>query len=81
MLPFKKGPFVLAIASQVPIVPVYCAGTFDIMPKGTLWVRPKPVTIRVGEPIETTGLSYEDREDLLQRTQVQIEALRDVGES
>jgi 1-acyl-sn-glycerol-3-phosphate acyltransferase len=81
MLPFKKGPFVLAIASQVPIVPVYCAGTFDIMPKGTLWVRPKPVTIRVGEPIETTGLSYEDREDLLQRTQVQIEVLRDAGES
>ena len=81
LLPFKKGPFVLAIASQVPIVPVYCAGTFAIMPKGTLWVRPKPVTIRVGEPIETEGLRYEDREDLLQRTRVQIEALRDRGES
>lgn len=81
LLPFKKGPFVLAIASQVPIVPVYCAGTFAIMPKGTLWVRPKPVTIRVGEPIETEGLRYEDREDLLQRTRVQIEALRDMGES
>src|SRR5713101_2146493 len=27
LLPFKKGPFVVAIAAQVPLVPVYCAGT------------------------------------------------------
>ncbi|MEE8135241.1 MAG: lysophospholipid acyltransferase family protein [Gemmatimonadales bacterium] len=80
MLPFKKGPFVLAIASQVPLVPVYCAGTFGIMPKGTLWVRPLPVTLRLGEPIETKGLTYDDREDLLQRTRAAIEALREAGD-
>ena len=81
MLPFKKGPFVLAIAAQAPLMPVYCANTFEIMPKGTLWVRPRPVTIRIGEPIATDGLTYEDREDLLQRTRTAIEALRDRGAS
>jgi len=80
MLSFKKGPFVLAIASQVPMIPVYCAGTFDIMPKGTLWVRPHPVTLRLGQPIETKGLTYDDREALLLQTRAAIEALRDKGD-
>lgn len=81
LLPFKKGPFVLAIASQVPLVPVFCAGTFGIMPKGSMRVRPHPVTLRLGEPIETKGLTYDDREDLLRRTRAAIMALRDVGDS
>jgi len=76
LLPFKKGPFVFAIASQVPLVPIYCAGTFDILPKGSIWVRPKPVTLMFGEPISTKGLVYEDREQLMARTRAVIERLR-----
>lgn len=77
LLPFKKGPFVLAIAAQVPIVPVYCAGTFTIMPKGSLFVRPHPVTVVFGSPIATEGLTYEAREEVLRRTRAAIEALRE----
>jgi 1-acyl-sn-glycerol-3-phosphate acyltransferase len=76
LLPFKKGPFVFAIASQVPLVPIYCAGTFDILPKGSIWVRPKPVTLMFGEPISTEGLAYEDREKLMAQTRTVIERLR-----
>jgi len=79
--PFKKGPFVFAIASQVPIVPVYCAGTFDILRKGSIWVRPHPITLYFGEPIPTAGLTYEDREALLERTRAVIMGFRiDAGE-
>jgi 1-acyl-sn-glycerol-3-phosphate acyltransferase len=79
--PFKKGPFVFAIASKVPIVPVYCAGTFDILRKGSIWVRPHPVTLYFGEPIPTAGLTYEDREALLERTRAVIMGFRiDAGE-
>jgi 1-acyl-sn-glycerol-3-phosphate acyltransferase len=78
---FKKGPFVFAIASQVPIVPVYCAGTFDILRKGSIWVRPHPITLYFGEPIPTAGLTYEDREALLERTRAVIMGFRiDAGE-
>jgi 1-acyl-sn-glycerol-3-phosphate acyltransferase len=77
LLPFKKGPFVLAIAAQVPLVPVYSAGTFDLMPKGSLRLRPHPVALLFGTPIETTGMSYEDRERLSVETRRAIEALRD----
>ena len=73
LLPFKKGPFVLAIAAQVPVVPVYCANTFGILPKGSIWIRPRPITLYFGEPIPTTGLDYEHRHNLLKQTQSVIE--------
>ena len=79
--PFKKGPFVFAIASKVPVVPVYCAGTFDILRKGSIWVRPHPITLYFGELIPTEGMSYEDREALMERARSVIVGFRiDAGE-
>jgi 1-acyl-sn-glycerol-3-phosphate acyltransferase len=73
LLPFKKGPFVFAIASQVPIIPIYCAGTFDVLPKASVWVRPGPITIYYGEQIPTGGLTYDDRAQLMQTVRTIIE--------
>jgi 1-acyl-sn-glycerol-3-phosphate acyltransferase len=73
LLPFKKGPFVLAIAAQVPVVPVYVAHTFGILPKGEWRIHPHPIGLYFGEPIPTTGMDYEDRKELLKRTQHVIE--------
>lgn len=69
LLPFKKGPFVLALASQVPVVPVYCAHTFGILPKGSVRIHPHPITLYFGDPIPTEGMDYEDRGELLKRTE------------
>ena len=77
LLPFKKGPFVLAIAAQVPALPVYCAHTFGILPKGHIRIRPRPITLYFGEPIETAGMSYEDRGELLTKARTVIEGFRD----
>jgi 1-acyl-sn-glycerol-3-phosphate acyltransferase len=65
---FKKGPFVLAIASQVPIVPVVVHGTRDVMPRGSWRVRPGDVDLHFLEPIPTAGLTYADRDRLAART-------------
>ena len=64
---FKKGPFVLAIAAQVPVVPVVVGGTFPILPRGSAIFRPGPVSLTIAEPIPTTGLNYEDRDSLCAR--------------
>ena len=40
LLPFKKGPFYLALECGVPIVPVTIAGTHDAMPKGRFAIEP-----------------------------------------
>ena len=74
--PFKKGPFVLAIAARVPLVPVYCAGTFTLLPKGHWRIRSHPVALLFGRPIDTTGMAYESREQLMTQTRAAIELLR-----
>jgi 1-acyl-sn-glycerol-3-phosphate acyltransferase len=63
--PFKKGPFVLAIAAGVPIVPTIVHGTIDVMPRGSWRIRSGTVDIHFLEPIETAGLAYTDRERLM----------------
>jgi 1-acyl-sn-glycerol-3-phosphate acyltransferase len=65
--PFKKGPFVLAIASEAPIVPVLVYGTREIMPKGTFIVKSGTVHLHFLEPIETRGYEYEDRAKLMEK--------------
>jgi 1-acyl-sn-glycerol-3-phosphate acyltransferase len=72
--PFKKGGFVMAIEAGVPIVPVALRGTFDIMPKSRLLIRPAEVTMVIGAPIATTaynihtkGALMEDVRNALQR--------------
>ncbi len=62
--PFKKGPFVLAISAGVPIVPLYLAGTYAALPSGSSSPRPGKVALLVGQPIPTTGLTYDDRNSL-----------------
>jgi 1-acyl-sn-glycerol-3-phosphate acyltransferase len=62
---FKKGGFVLAIGAGVPIVPVTVRGTFDIMPKHALRIRPRQVTVAIGEPIATEGIAFDTKETLM----------------
>ncbi len=64
--PFKKGPFVLAIASGAPIVPVVVHGTMPVMPKGAWRIRSGVVDLHFLEPVPTKGLTYEDRDRLSQ---------------
>jgi len=65
--PFKKGPFVLAIAAHVPIVPTIIHGTIEIQPKGSFRIRPGVIDIYFLDPISTTGLTYGDRDALMQK--------------
>ena len=54
---FKKGPFVVAIDAQLPVVPVSVAGSRQVMSKGQLMVRPGEVRVTIHEPIPTAGVT------------------------
>jgi 1-acyl-sn-glycerol-3-phosphate acyltransferase len=70
--PFKKGPFVLAIAAGVPIVPVIVHGTIEIMRKGSFWVHPGTIDIHLLEPVTTTTVDYDHREVLMQSVRTRM---------
>ena len=76
LLPFKNAPFGLAIAAQVPIVPVYVHHTFEILPKGAWRLRPQPIRLVVGPPIPTAGLRPENRERLREEVRAAMVALQ-----
>jgi len=73
LLPFKKGAFVMAIETGIPILPVTIDGTRLSLPKGSLWARKADITVTIHEPVSTAGLGYEDRDDLLKRVRGIIE--------
>lgn len=75
LLPFKKGGFVMAIRAQAPIVPVAVMGGRNAMQKGSAWVRPVRMTVRIGEPVETAGLDVEDRQRLIDEVRSRIEKM------
>lgn len=79
---FKKGAFVMAIKSQVPVLPVAVVGTRRIMEKGSWRMSPGTATVIVGDPIETRGLTLRDRNRLSRECRAAIEGLLNgAGES
>jgi 1-acyl-sn-glycerol-3-phosphate acyltransferase len=51
LLPFKRGGFLLAIKSGVPIIPVSIRGTENLMRKESILIRPGVVKVVIGRPI------------------------------
>jgi 1-acyl-sn-glycerol-3-phosphate acyltransferase len=77
--PFKKGPFVLAIAAGVPIVPIIVHGTIEILGKGSLWAHPGTIDVHLLEPVSTEGVDYDHREALMQAVRNRMaDAMREI---
>lgn len=64
LLPFKRGGFLLALKSGLPIVPVGISGTLAVQRKGRLAIRPGRVHVRFGEAISVESLGIRDRQRL-----------------
>jgi len=64
LLPFKKGPFYLALEAGVPVVPVTIAGSHYVMPKRRFAIKRGLVTIIFHDPIEPKD--FGDRECLME---------------
>lgn len=64
MKPFKKGAFTMAIASQLPVLPLSIHGTYEAAVPGKPWFRGGPVEAVIDAAIETTGMTHADAEQL-----------------
>lgn len=75
LLPFKKGGIHMAILAQAPIVPVAIRGGRAAMQRGSWLIRPVTIDIAAGAPIETTGMSPDDRDRLITQVRARIEEM------
>jgi 1-acyl-sn-glycerol-3-phosphate acyltransferase len=73
--PFLPGAFFLAIKAQVDIVPVALVGTYELLSMNTYHIKCRPLEMRVGEPISTTGLTMRDMEAVSAKVKKAMEDL------
>lgn len=79
MLPFRPGPFSMAIESGRPIVPITVHGARELMPKGTLKIRSGEVTLIFHTPVETAGLDSAARATVMERVRSLMQRALDEG--
>jgi 1-acyl-sn-glycerol-3-phosphate acyltransferase len=72
LLPFKKGPFYLAMECGVPVVPVTMVGSHEAMPKGQFAIKPGLVKVIFHPPIEPKD--FVSRECLMEKVRAAIDS-------
>src|SRR6202451_3431156 len=72
---FLSGAAYLAIRAQVPIVPIALSGVYDLLPIHTRHFYPCKLTVRVGEPIETKGMTVRQNGELTEQVRAAIAAM------
>jgi 1-acyl-sn-glycerol-3-phosphate acyltransferase len=70
MLPFKKGPFFLAMAAGAPCIPVSIYGTETILRKGSQRIHPGQANVIFHDPIEPAA--YATRGELMRAVRVAV---------
>ncbi|XP_028169492.1 1-acyl-sn-glycerol-3-phosphate acyltransferase alpha-like [Ostrinia furnacalis] len=74
LLPFKKGAFNIAVAAQVPIIPVVFSPYYFINRNKNIFNKGH-VVIQCLEPVSTKGLTMEDVPELIIRVRNMMDAV------
>lgn len=73
---FQDGAFVVAVASQVPVLPVAIQGTCQIWPPRRGAIHGGLVRVVIGEPLPTSGLTHHDIPGLREQARDVISSAR-----
>jgi 1-acyl-sn-glycerol-3-phosphate acyltransferase len=78
----KPGIGFLIVAAGVPVVPAYIHGTFDALPRGAKWPRPRPIQVHhrtahsAGRIVTVFGKGRDSYEKVAQLVFERIKALQ-----
>ncbi len=75
LLPFKKGGAAFAIRAGLPVVPVAISGSEYCLPSRSLQSRPGRIRVRIGAPIPTTGLHFDQRGELMALVETRVRTM------
>jgi 1-acyl-sn-glycerol-3-phosphate acyltransferase len=75
MRKFREGAAYISIKAGVPAVPVGLDGTRQILPMGSIHVKPGQVALRIGDPIPVDALKIHDRHALTEELQRRVAEL------
>ena len=70
--PFMRGPAYISIRARVPLVPMALIGTYELLPIHTHHFRPRPVKLVIGTPIDPSGYTIRQADDLTARLRNEI---------
>ncbi len=79
LLPFRPGPFQMAIETGVPVVPITVHNARGLMPKGAKHLRAGVVTLAFHEPLPTQELSESDRLAVMKSVRSAMQAALDLN--
>jgi len=69
---FKKGAFIMAIQAEIPVVPITILNSAAIQRPGGYGIRPGRIRVVIHDPIETMGMTFDDRNTLIRQTRAAI---------
>jgi len=72
--PFKRGGFFLALDSQADIIPVTIKGTYEMMPKGSFFIKKGTVRVVFHPPVSAEGFHHQNRSLLVDKVRDFIKA-------
>jgi 1-acyl-sn-glycerol-3-phosphate acyltransferase len=73
-----QGTGIMAQHTGASVVPIIIKGAYDILPRGTLTLRPKLVTVQIGKPLIFPANKKAKREDYLRVTSEIEKAMTDL---
>jgi 1-acyl-sn-glycerol-3-phosphate acyltransferase len=72
---FLSGAAYLAIRAQVPLVPIALSGVYHLLPIHTRHLYSGKLTLTAGEPIDTTGMTVRQTDELTERLRAAIQQM------
>jgi len=73
LLPFKRGGFLLAIQTHIPVVPVTISGSGAVLAKGDWRIQGGEIDVIVSEPIPVDQYRVENLKHLMTRVREEME--------
>lgn len=70
---FKKGGVALAIKAKLPVIPITIIGSYKLLPRSSIRIRPGILKVIIGDPIDTSSYGDDDKDILLQKVRNVIE--------